>query len=116
MVECWAEWEFEYVAKRGYRSISLDDFINAGGYGVSLKDKLRIKRQPDEKPIPHSLYYMQGYPRPPKPVVDLQTLLQPGAKPQMGTYSLPSTEASPPDGYRNSKQGCLPLTSLTGRA
>lgn len=91
LVERWAEWELEYV-KRGFRTISLDDFIKAGGYGASLQDKLGIKREPGEQVVPHSYIYMQRYPDPPPAVVDLERLMQPGAEAQMGTYTVPSTE------------------------
>jgi hypothetical protein len=99
MLERWAEWEFEY-ARRGYRTLFLDDFIDAGGYGTSIADKLGVKCGPEEKPIPHSLIYMEQHARPPPPAVDLAALMQPGAQSQMGTYTLPSTEQIRPPGYR----------------
>lgn len=55
--ECFLEWEFwerEY-ARRGFRTISLDAFVQPYLYGSSKE--LGIKRAPDEPPI----YNAQGY-------------------------------------------------------
>ena len=53
----WARWEFEY-SKRGYRTISLDDFVDLGGYGKPLKG-LSVKRKPKEQIILYAVLYRQ---------------------------------------------------------
>ena len=53
----WARWELEYSG-RGYKTISLEDFIAHGGYGKSLKG-LGIKREPKEQMILYSVLYRQ---------------------------------------------------------
>lgn len=45
-------WEKEY-ARRGYKTITCEDFEKYGGYGIPLKG-LGIKRDESEKPIFHS--------------------------------------------------------------
>ncbi len=54
----WARWELEY-SKRGYRTISLNDFISYGGYGKPLKG-LGVKRKEGEQIILYSVIYSQN--------------------------------------------------------
>ena len=53
----WARWELEY-SKRGYRTLSLDDFIDHGGYGKPLEG-LDKKRELDEQIILYAVLYQQ---------------------------------------------------------
>ncbi len=45
----WEKWEREY-ARRGYRTISTEDFMLHGGYGSSLMP-IGMKRDANEKPL-----------------------------------------------------------------
>ena len=81
----WEKWEAEY-ARRGYRTISLDQFIELGGYGEPLKG-LGQKREKGEKPIFHSKIYRYRYLGRIKPIINA-TL----GKVQVAEYVLPTTE------------------------
>lgn len=59
MVSNWARWELEY-SKRGYRTISLEDLIDYGGYGRLYAEPLKglgVKREPKEQIILYSILY-----------------------------------------------------------
>lgn len=97
----WAKWEKEY-AKRGYRTIPIDDFIEYGGYGKSLTG-LGMRWEQNEEPIFHAEIYREHYLGKISPAVNLQKLMKPEShdpnsteppepKMQMGTYFLPSTK------------------------
>ena len=86
----WGDWEEEYV-RRGYRTVSLDDFINAGGYGKKIDHLLSIKRNQGEEPLFHAKIYVRKYPNEINPEVNLSKLLI-DRNTQYGTYELPSTE------------------------
>ncbi len=86
----WERWETEY-ARRGFRTLSIDAFIDNGGYGAPLKD-LGEKRVKGEKQVFHAKVYRERHHGKIKPVLNLRALTRPGAKTQRGTYSLPSTE------------------------
>ncbi len=49
-------WELEY-AKRGFKTIPLNEFVEFGGYGKDIKNSLGKKRDAGEKP----LYPAQNY-------------------------------------------------------
>ena len=85
----WAKWELEY-SMRGYKTISLDDFIEYGGYGKPLNG-LGIKRKPEEKVILHAEIYTKKYSNNGKPVLDLKKIIETGEA-QSGMYILPSTK------------------------
>ena len=91
MLSKWEKWEVEY-AKRGYRTLPIDDFINSGGYGKPLKN-IEVKRDQDEKPVFHANIYKNVYLGKVEPMIDIQKMIQTG-KPQFGNYSLPSTKKS----------------------
>ncbi len=55
MLRKWANWEREY-ANRGYRTLPIDDFIAAGGYGKELTG-IGTKRLPDEQAVFHAEIY-----------------------------------------------------------
>lgn len=56
----WAFWEREY-ARRGYRTVSFDDFVDLGGYGKSIDELLGIKREVNEEPTLHSEIYRKHF-------------------------------------------------------
>lgn len=85
MVRNWEKWETEY-AWRGYRTISLDDFIESGGYGRALSN-LGVKRALGEDPIFHARRYRERYLGKVKPVIDPFK-----GDVQTGTYTPPSAE------------------------
>lgn len=85
----WAKWEMEYSG-RGYMTISLDDFVEYGGYGKPLKG-LGLKRKPEEKAILHAEIYKKKYSNKGKPALDLKKIAETGEA-QSGTYILPSTK------------------------
>jgi hypothetical protein len=55
----WVRWELEY-SMRGYRTLSLDDFIEHRKCGAPLKD-LAVKREPNEKIFFHASACRQNY-------------------------------------------------------
>ncbi len=85
MLREWEKWEAEY-ARRGYRTISLDGFIEAGGYGRPLLN-IGIKRDQAEEPILHDRIYREDYLHKIRPVINPFA-----GEIQTGTYAQPSTE------------------------
>ena len=88
------DWEQEYV-NRGYRTVSIDDFIEFGGYGTSIDNFLGVKLEANEDPIFHANIYRNNYLGNVVPAVDLDGMLNKKKSPQSGTYILPSTKSSP---------------------
>ncbi len=84
----WEKWEKEY-ARRGYRTISLDDFIEYGGYDESLKNIL-VKRNSDEQPVFHATIYRERYMNTPLEPQNLLHLKK--GRTVSGRYVLPSTK------------------------
>lgn len=91
MVKNWAEAEKKY-AERGYRTISLDRWIDHGGYGFPLDDVWMIKREEGEAPIYHAEIYKEKYLGKVKPAIDFDEMFRTG-KPQIGNYCNPTTES-----------------------
>ena len=85
----WAMFERQYAAL-GYRTISVDDFIEYGGYGVLVDHLLRIRRKIDEPAVLHSDVFTARYSSGFEPAIDIQHLLD-GGKAQTGIYRLPTT-------------------------
>ena len=85
MLAKWEKWEAEY-AKRGYRTLPVDDFVAYGGYGKPLKD-IGVKRADGEDPIFHAQIYREIYLGKIQPAVNFS---EPTT--QMGTYFIPSTK------------------------
>jgi len=56
LINKWANWEEEY-AHRGYRTVSLDGFVDLRGYGNPIDDVIGQKREQGEEPI----FYTQIY-------------------------------------------------------
>ncbi len=86
----WAFWEKEY-ANRGYRTISLDDFIELGTYGKSVEHLLWQKLDENEKPVFHTQIYREDYLGKVEPVIDIGKLLQ--GEQQAGFFTPPSTKS-----------------------
>lgn len=85
MLRNWEKREAEY-ARRGYRTISLDDFVESGGYGKPLLHT-DAKRAEGEEPVFHARIYREEY------LGKIEPMIDPFAgKVQTGTYVLPSTK------------------------
>jgi len=89
-LKTWGNWEQEY-AFRGYRTVSLDDFIEFGGYGRSIDHLLGQKREENESAIFHAKIYSDNYLGKVEPTIELEKFLV-DENPQLGTYTLPSTK------------------------
>lgn len=87
MLKSWARWEREY-ARRGYRTLILDAFVDSGGYGMAL-DGLGTKRGVDELPIFHAQIYAERFLGKIKPIINFEEMKR-TRQPQCGTYFLPS--------------------------
>ncbi len=85
----WARWEREY-SRRGFRTLSLDDFVWFGGYGKALNG-LGVKRAEGEKIILHSDIYKEEFLGKVRPVIDLKKIIETG-KPQSAIFVLPGTK------------------------
>jgi len=59
LLDLWQSWEKEY-ARRGYRTISMDEFVKHGGWGKPLKG-LGKKRGRDERPISYAEMYRKNF-------------------------------------------------------
>ncbi len=90
----WEKWEKEY-ARRGFRTLSLDTFINHDGYGSPLKG-LGEKLEDDELPVFHAKIYRERYLGKIERVFDPFELIRSAEKGERrvvtGNYVLPSTE------------------------
>lgn len=86
----WANWENEY-ANRGYKTVSLDQFIQAGGYGKPIDNLLGVKRNEGENPILHAEIYRNVFLGRINTAIDFDKLMTDGQI-QSGEYTLPSTE------------------------
>lgn len=110
MLDKWASLERRY-SEAGFRTISLDDFVGYGGYGVQLKG-LGSPRSVGEKPVLHAeIYRAVFYGREPAGCMDRVM----AGEVVIGTHVLPSTEAfveakehkdgGEPDGHCHAKDG-----------
>lgn len=90
LLDDWAKWENEY-AKRGFRTVSLDRFIEFGGYGKPIDDIIGQKRYEREEPVFHAQIYRDNFLAKVAPVLNLEKLTK-DRQPQFGRYILPSTE------------------------
>lgn len=92
MLDRWAAAEKEW-ARRGMRTVSLDEFVGYGGYQMKIEGARSLRKQED-LPIFHADLYREHYcganalPTTPNPVV---LALQTGEV-QCGEYEVPSTE------------------------
>jgi hypothetical protein len=69
----WGRREREY-ARRGYRTISLDAFIDSGGWGEPIDHLAGQKRVEGEHPIFHAEIYRTKYLGRVKPVLNINRL------------------------------------------
>jgi len=87
LLKNWENWEKEY-ARRGYRTVSLDRFVNLGGYNKSIDDVIGQKRELEEESIFHAKIYRENFLGKQIPF----TIEELGESWSSGTYILPSTE------------------------
>lgn len=86
----WERWEAEFV-RRGYRALSIKDFVAIGGYGHTESLESLAKLTPGEQPVRHSLRYREHYLGKARPALDFTS-----TEPQVGTYVIPDTSVPPP--------------------
>ena len=82
----WRAYEEEY-SSRGFRTISLDEFIAYGGYERDISHLLRQERESGEEPILHAERYLKIYKDHP---LSITTRTSNGIT--FGSYEIPSTE------------------------
>jgi len=85
----WEHAEREYAAL-GFRTIPIDAFVDAGGWGKELVG-LRTPRDIGEAPIFHAAYYRQYCLGQLQPAINFNEILKSG-KYQAGTYEVPTTQ------------------------
>ncbi len=87
-----ARWEKEY-AQRGYRTISIDDFIELGGYGADISCLIGVKREEGEVPVYHAQIYKDQFLGKFDPMITAEEIdTGENSYGIMGTYGLPSTK------------------------
>jgi hypothetical protein len=89
MMRDWTALESAY-AKLGYRTLSIDDFIEYAGYGKSISHLVRVERASGEPPVFHAEIFARRYKEGFRPKIDFKSLHDNG-KPQSGRFKLPST-------------------------
>lgn len=89
MLNKWADLEKEYAA-RGFRTVSLDDFVSYGGYGTEITN-LNQAREVGEGPIFHAELYREHFLGKMGVSNIIQNAFETG-EPQFGNYAVPSTE------------------------
>lgn len=74
------KWEIleERYAKKGYRTISLDRFIEHGGWNRPIDEIIGKKRDSGEEAILHAKIYREKYLGKLKPVINIEKMLQDG--------------------------------------
>jgi len=88
LLNIWAKWEKEY-ARRGFRTVSLDRFVEFGGYDRPINDIIGKRREEGEKPILYAQIYLEKFLGKFKPVVSVDEMIQ---HPTFRKYDIPSTE------------------------
>ncbi len=84
----WEDWEEEY-AKRGYRTMPLDDFVEFGGYGKSIDHLLGKEREDGEDPIFYAKMFQEAFPDEIPPAININSI----QKPTSGTVYIPSIKS-----------------------
>jgi hypothetical protein len=84
----WSKWERAY-ADLVFRTISVDNFISAGGYGEDIRHLIGVRREPGEAPVLHAEIYGRVFLG---KADSLSTLDHADDKCFGGSYVLPSTE------------------------
>lgn len=87
-LQAWEEAEEAYAAL-GFRTLSLDDFVDYGGYGKELMG-LKVARDEGEVPIFHARFYRENFLNKVEPLIDLDKMQETGDI-QCGNYEMPST-------------------------
>jgi hypothetical protein len=82
----WEKWEAEY-ARRGYKPLSVDDFIHAS-YGNDISQKLHCLQPEGEEPRFHAKIYREKYLGKVKALINLGV-----DEVQFGYYVVPTTES-----------------------
>jgi hypothetical protein len=88
-LQAWEDAEVAYAAL-GYRTLSLDDFVDHGGYGKELVG-LKVARDVGEDVILHARFYRDHFLDKVEPLFDLQKMQETGEM-QCGNYEMPSTK------------------------
>jgi hypothetical protein len=92
LLKAWGRWENEW-AKRGYRTISLDRFVELGGYGKPIDDVLGQRRDEGEEPVFHAQIYRENFLGKIKPPLEIgEVIVEMMRRPVSGTFVRPSTE------------------------
>lgn len=86
----WETCEVAY-ANLGFRTLSLDDFVDHGGYGKDIEPLLRVPRKEGEAPVFHARYYREHFLGKSVPAIDFNKMFEDG-QPQFGNYARPSTD------------------------
>lgn len=89
ILNAWEEAERDYAAL-GFRTCSLDDFIDHGAYDKELKG-LNVPRDIGEGAVYHAAYYRKHFFKNLSAIIDFDRMKEDGQV-QTGTYLLPSTE------------------------
>ncbi|MDD3263292.1 MAG: hypothetical protein PHT94_00165, partial [Candidatus Nanoarchaeia archaeon] len=86
----WESWEKEYQ-NRGYRTISIDDFLECLPAKKNIESLLREKIEGNEISVLHSEIYRENFLGKVKPIIDLDHMINGGREIQFGICELPST-------------------------
>jgi hypothetical protein len=70
----WSKLENEY-SNRGFRTISIDRFIELGGYGREVGDVIGVKRNENEESVYHSEIYRNEFLGRVRPSIDFGKLI-----------------------------------------
>ena len=88
MFSKWQTLEVEYL-KRGLRSLPIDDFVSAGGYGNDIDSLIMVRRDRGENPVFHATIYKERYLGKTDRLIHLEKVM--GGEMQYGTWHRPST-------------------------
>lgn len=86
----WAKAERRYAGK-GFKTLSLDDFLNNYYQQHNLYPFLGEKLKENQSPVYHAELYREHYLGKVRPAFDFNAMMQDG-QPRTGTFELPSTE------------------------
>lgn len=81
----------EAYADRGYRTLSVDAFVRAGGWGKPLVGLLELRRE-GEAPVSHGQLYREHYLGKVTGVIQVNWPALVGGEVIYGDYEVPSTE------------------------
>ncbi len=92
LLKTWEKWENEY-ALRGFRTVSLDRFVDFADIEQPICDVLGQKRAKEETPIYHAKIYKENYLGKIKPAIDIAKMFKDGKR-QSGIFEMPTTESN----------------------